>query len=263
MSCLLSSFLIPQLKTPLPGVRFNAQGDAEIITQLFSCCQGGGFYYHQHREAYSRCQLHSRLQKLNRLCQLFRKIWGKPLAGKALLAATVEPDFLPWVLKHREQQPALKGRVFSSSTPANEPSYGLWAMAMMTVWRLGLDVHMLTLGKSGDAELLPPATFAQECAGVVFIEQKAPFWQPGSAFDFDVIINWCEGATIPLWVDVCVDPSKSEKPQESDVEEFSLDLGFARKLSKFKQRPPLSWLGSECCSRLNMLCSDVAKFMEA
>lgn len=256
MSCLLPSFLIPQLKTALPGLRFNSQGEAELIPQLFSCCEGAGFNYHRQQRAYSRCSLLGRLQRVNRLCGQFKRLWGRGLGEQKLASGVGCSQFLPWLLKFREEQLS-KGQLFSSASPLAEPSYGLWIMALMTIWRTGLEVHVVSLGKSSDAELMPSANFSSQSAGIVFVEQKGPFWQPRVAFDFDVLINWCEGAAVPLWVDICLDQGKHEDAQQDLV----LEKSFAKKLAKARQRPPLSWLGDECCSRLRHLCANGDSFM--
>jgi hypothetical protein len=257
---LLPSFLIPQLKTALPGLRFNPQGEAELIPQLFTCCEGGGFHYHRQQRAYSRCPLVGRLQRVNRLCQQFKRLWGRNLGDKKPLPGATSTQFLPWLLKFREEQ-LPKGRLFSSATDFDEPSYGLWIMALMTIWRTGLDVHVVSLGKSTDGELLPPSNFATDALGILFVEQKGPFWQPRVAFDFDVIINWCEGAALPLWVDIALEHGKADLPREDHDEPLVLEKAFTKKLAKAKQRPPLAWLGDECCSRLRHLCVDGEQFM--
>jgi hypothetical protein len=250
------------LKAPLPGLKFSAQGEAEIVTQLFSCCEGGGFYYHRLQGSYSRCQLLARLQKVNRITQLFKKIWAQAWVGLGKNSGVLAngDEFLPWLLKFREQH-ELRGKVITLGSSLDQPSYGLWLMALMTIWRTGLDVHVVSLGKSSDGELLPAGNFATENRGIVFVEQKAPLWQARAAFDMDVVINWCEGAAVPLWFDLSSDGVKSQPTDNAMRSDFSLDHGFAKKLAKTAARPPLAWLGIECCSRLRMLCGGSEQFM--
>jgi hypothetical protein len=169
-------------------------------------------------------------------------------------------DYLPWLLKYREHA-ELRGKIITLGSTLDQASYGLWLMALSTIWRSGVDVHVVSLGKSNDAQLLPASTFATESRGVVLVEQKAPLWQARTAFDFDVIINWCEGAAVPLWVDLSSD-SKKEKTLEVESDDFSLAAGFAKRIKKVSHRPPLAWLGSECCSRLRLLCSGSEQFMD-
>jgi hypothetical protein len=63
-----------------------------------------------------------------------------------------------------------------------------------------------------------------------------------------------------LWIDIAADTAAKTAAFSEDG--FEVGSAFARKLAKSKSRPPLAWLGSGCCSRLQLICTGGEQYME-
>src|SRR5690606_36990303 len=118
------------------------------------------------QNAYYRCELNQRLNRLHKLLKLFQAIWGQPLSGSALKGEAAHRSFHSWLLQPQASQPQ-HGQAFTSNSAAGEPCYGLWLMAMMGIWKGGCQVHLVSLGRTKAAGLLPERNFGTEAPGLV------------------------------------------------------------------------------------------------
>ncbi len=244
-SCVLTSLENPLLN----GLSLGLQNfDAETVglqSQLFGCCGGGGFAWHESAQGYTRCRLKTRLKRVQSIVDLYRQRWPQHprnfMQVPASWAAQTLQE-LAAVIKHDHPPASLQ------YTPQRQQPSDLWAKAVALNWRFGVEARMLHLGHIDNASL---HAFTAEAEGplALLVEQVDKLWDPLYAEALEFIIQRAYNAEAWLWIDLVYTPQAKDEP----AQDLNLRASFSRKIQKLKSAHPLDSLTPDGQSRLRSL----------
>lgn len=184
--CQLKSLTDQNSNSPFMGLTQN-ELRIEVKPSYFSCCNGEGVCLTSTGEV-QICKLNSHLQRLRTILNLFLARWGTEHRG--FMRGMVTSGDLKRLSAEKTQ-----GRVIVSQGRST-PSY-LWLIAITAAWRLGLDVHFVSLMLGDSKENLLP----RHPCSVVCVENLRSPWHPENAFDCEAVISYCYNTNTPLWFD--------------------------------------------------------------
>ena len=229
-------------------------GKAELWSRAFSCCYQKDLKSLSSNSGISVCDASNRLSRVNALLQQFEKTWEQKFLFYEDRNSVHVSSFVDSLIKS-EGAPLSKGFAFNSNAGKNKPSPSIWIMAIAAIWRFGLEVHVVTLGKASSEQILPRVPDHQI---LMLVEQHDPLRFPHVAFDFSTIVNWCEGAMIPMWIDVLQEGERYAPGSTSSA--YNTKQAFHQRIARYKSSPPLSWIEPDCQSRLKSVCNDFERF---
>lgn len=247
MQCFVSQ-LKRNFSDTLIGLQIGEDGRACLNPSAFTCCQRNELLSLKRLNGVFRCDVISRLQQVNGLLEKFQSVWERPFSFYSNRNDRYIDHFFQTINRRREDK-LTKGRVFQSKLAETEPSYHIWLMALVSIWRFGIPVHVVSLGKSSSADIFPSKLDPNL---IIFVEQKAPFRHPYIAFDFAALVNWCEGYLLPLWIDVLLEVR--DKTEMANLSNLNTKKAFKDKISQYKLAPPFSWLERDSLSRIKNIC---------
>jgi hypothetical protein len=206
-----------------------------------------------------RCSLKERLYRLKLLAGLFATTWGdhqSPVVGKdqkshhfhPVLPREIESSILNRLLKVRDHRPLEECRGLAKIRQEKEesPSF-LWGVAAAAIWRYGLHVHMVTLGKS-----LPlPDHDGLKKLQLILVEGVDRLWDPRQADDFEQVIALGDRGQLPVWIEIGGVEGGNKLP-------VGRRTAMRQRVEKLKQADPLSWLGPSARSRLPFLTEGIS-----
>lgn len=229
------------------------EGRAQLWSRAFSCCYRKDLKSLSSNFGISLCGAEKRLSKVNEILQQFENTWEQKFPFYEQRNSVYVNGFIDSLIK--SQCSLSKGFAFNSKAGKHKPSPSIWIMAIAAAWRFGIEAHVVTLGKASSDQILPRVP---DHKIVMLVEQQDPLRFPHVAFDFSTIVNWCEGAMIPMWIDVL---QESEQVAEGSQESrFNTKQAFKQRLARYKSSPPLSWIEPDCQSRLKSVCNDFERF---
>ena len=236
----------------LIGLKFK-EGRAELWSRAFSCCYQKDLKSLSSSCGISLCDAGKRLSRVNTLLQQFEQTWEQKFSLYEDRNSVYVSSFVEQMIK--ADGGINKGFAFNSNTGKHRPSSAIWIMAIAAIWRFGIEAHVVTLGKASSDQILPKNLEQQT---VMLVEQHDPLRFPHVAFDFSTIVNWCEGAMIPMWIDVLQEGEKSHAHHSTSA--FNTKQAFSQRIARYKSSPPLSWVEPDCQSRLKSVCYDFERF---
>ncbi|MFK7823338.1 MAG: hypothetical protein AB8G05_04225 [Oligoflexales bacterium] len=229
-------------------------GKAELLSKAFSCCYQKDLKSLSSSSGISVCDVSKRLSRVNTLLQQFENTWEHKFPFYEERNSIYVSSFVASLIKTEGN--LNKGFAFNSNAGKHKPSPSIWIMAIAAIWRFGIEVHVVTLGKAGSEQILPRVPDNQI---LMLVEQNDPLRFPHVAFDFSTIVNWCEGAMIPMWVDV-LQEGEGFASNSASSSAFNTKQSFNQRLARYKSSPPLSWVEPDCQSRLKSVCNDFERF---
>lgn len=249
ISCTLDNLQESKLFSVLPGVKFE-NGIAMPDLKHFSCCQGSGMHLSIADNSVKRCEIKSRLSRVQQILIQLAHTWGPEYVFQ-LLKESISQDELHW-LKILKSGKIEKG-FFRVSQRASPGPSRFWLMALAAVWRFGYNVHIVTLGKIKFGKLLPAEDFYKDI-NIVLIENIDGLWKPEPLYDFETLISLCDQSVFPMFCEFkigkMIDTDKS-KPMNRRKSKFT------EKIDKKKEQFPLIWLEKDMQSRFEMVCEKV------
>lgn len=251
MSCFLVQQQGVRFSNPLIGLKLSETGRAQLCPQAFSCCFDAEGRLDQYGRLYV-CDAQKRLQKVQTLTEQYQNVWGSAFPGFQVPAGSMVHSFFDRLAKGYEPE---RGAFFSSRFPPDQGSVQLWQMAMTAAWRFNLDPHVVSLGKSTIDQIIPKIHGA-ECRPVVFVEQIKSLRFMHIEQDLELLVGWCEGAMVPLWMDVLKE--QASRP-DFDLSDAAM-AEFQKKIRRYTDSPPLSWLKPETVSRLSSVSTGFQSF---
>ncbi|NRA45826.1 MAG: hypothetical protein HRU09_12785 [Oligoflexales bacterium] len=228
-------------------------GKAELWSRAFSCCYQKDLKSLTSNCGISLCDASKRLSRVNSLLQQFGKTWEQKFTFYEERNSVYVSSFVDQLIK--SEGTMSKGFAFNSNAGLHKPSPSIWIMAIAAIWRFGIEAHVVTLGKASSEQILPRVPDHQI---VMLVEQNDPLRFPHVAFDFSTIVNWCEGAMIPMWIDVLQEGERF--PANGSSSGFNTKQAFTQRIARYKSSPPLSWIEPDCQSRLKSVCNDFERF---
>lgn len=229
----------------LPGLAVAPFTDATPDPEAFGCCKLQGMYYDAIANGVRRCDLPQRLTLVNDVLRQFNAIWPEQ-------PIPLEPDpaHQAWMIRWLTAAQKTKNMRGAMVKKRDVGPTVLWQFALASAWRLNLRPHVVNLVRTKSHQFLPKALDV----GVVFLEGVTDLWDRDRAADFEIVVNWCDKAGIPLWL--ALPPSLSvPRGEAAKARPATLAAAFERKLAKIKGRSPLSWLGDDVRSRLTAICT--------
>ena len=236
----------------LVGLRLNSDGKAELWEDDIPCCHKKELRTAFNVRGISVCDLSSRIKQINSILDQFEATWEMKFPfysernNKLLKIFTKN-------LREKNDKHLYKGFAFNSKLD-KQASPNIWLMAIIGIWRFGCRAHVVTLGKKSAYPLLPTGDSFPK---FMLVEQVASLRVPHVAYDFSVLVNWCEGAMIPLWFDVF---NENKTLSTKDPRSLNTKKSYELRLAKYKNLPPLSWMEPDSLSRLKSVCSNFSQY---
>ena len=255
MSCFVRQAEGRAFSDPLIGLKVSKDGVAMLCPQAFSCCGSSQCRVDSEGNLFV-CDIDLRLRKVQKLLDLYKQVWKAPFQGFGYKNQPTLQQFFSFFIQSGSVP--VRGQIFQSRFPHDKASPYIWLMAIIAAWRFSSEVHVITLGKTKASGLLPDADSFRGGGKrpLVFVDQKEPLRLPHVEFDFDVIVNWCEGSMVPLWMDVYSEPDR--KPVNTLT--GSAEEQFRKRIERYRRSPPLSWIYADTCSRLSNISIGLERF---
>ena len=244
-ACILKTLANPMLNGILLGLEWT-EYELKVDESMLPCCAGRGYMEDHERNSQTRCDLQKRMKASEALIVQYLRTWShcrEQLPHK--LGAAHSSKVL------RQVADALKGYRPQGTVTNGKPGRPseLWAMALTSVWRFGIEAHVVNLSKFNPKDLLP-AKEKESNTLAIFVEQVDKLWDDKQAGALEALVNYAYRSNTFLWIEFCKEGN--EKVQEDDL---SLKANFSRRISKLKNRSPYEFLDADCVSRLKSLCS--------
>ncbi len=236
MNCRLAQWKDPKI-SGVPGLLWK-DSKFQILQDYFSCCEGKGLRWDSVNEFARSCKLQNHKRKVDAIVNNFNELWPQtefPLE----LSSEDSVFFLQWL----KGLPHTSGYLQTCKRDGAKPS-SFWYFALLTSWRFGVPVHVFSMGRSKDKDVIPNIP-VNEYPIVYFLDNVNELWKPKYKEQISAIINWCEQSEVPLWMEL------REAPLVSQSEAWDVKEAFRSYLSKVKSRPLLDWLDADCLSRLH------------
>ena len=189
------------------------------------------------------CGMRQRVARVNALLDSFASLWDQPFEMPANAQKWIQ-DLLCWGESYRRLH-RQEGCLFFKSERMQIASH-LWLAAVVMTLRFDFAVHMVILGKTSLQDLLPPVTVPGKT--LVFVDQLAPLWKKEYAYQLDYLVSWCEGAHVPLWLQLESSLDKEKEAQPTPAQSFRRRV--QARINKNKKGSALEWLQDKTHSRL-------------
>lgn len=252
MTCFLIQQRGMRFSNPLIGLKLSENGQAQLCKQAFSCCvQTEGRLDPKGRLFV--CDVQKRLQKVQKIIDLYQSVWKKPFPGFRVPSGSMVHSFFDHFAS--KANGSERGAFFSTGFRADAGSLQIWYMALVTAWRFDLEPHVVSLGKSTIDQIIPKVK-GDHCRSVIFVEQIKSLRFIHIEQDLELLVGWCEGAMVPLWMDVLKELAPSPDLDLSDT----AMVEFQKKIRRYTESPPLSWLKPETISRLSSVSTGYHSF---
>jgi|GEM_PF-4942030 len=244
MMCILKQLKSSKQEEWLPFLTLE-NGEPIPNKKDFSCCAGNG-YYLLNEESFSvnSCELKKRLAKIRILLDCFEKTWGKPCQPPELETKEFRL-YWNWLI-HYTHRLVYKGYFLRDTT-----SYKAWALALMGIWRLGLDCFVYNLKKHPITDFLAYISqFDASLSPVIFLEVEDGFQNLQKREELSYMISWCEKHLAPLWI---INQTNEEKKSFLTYDNRILNM-FQSRIQKTEAKPFIKNLEQDSLSKLSTLC---------
>jgi hypothetical protein len=216
---------------------------------FFSCCGGNGSPMDFSGDVHA-CDLRRRLIALESLRARFHQVWGS------------EANFPPCRLSEEERRHVLvalddwrQGRdrrgICLTHDLAQAPG-PLWEVALLSIWRFGIDAHIATFERQGVHEILPSWARSSHAAGrgtgILLLEGVDKPWQADHAEALDLALTCAVNGNFPFFVSV---PPAPRAPANSSKGGLSREQ-FQRRTRQHRQRPWAEHLSEWARARLEI-----------
>jgi hypothetical protein len=239
-------------QSALMGVQWGPDGPT-LDPAFFSCCAGTGTVMSGADVAV--CDLADRLNRVRALHQSFRAAWGEsfafpppPLTGEERRSVVESIDGF---IRRNDST----GVVWNS--PKSDGPSGIWDAALLAVWRFGLDVHVVTAGKTEIPAQIPPwvaRSPGSRKTGILMVEGIAKAWQSSQVECLDLALSYASNGRFPLLVEfgrVSANDDVKNPPTDgsSSRSQYARRLASARSQPWKKSLPAWTWSRLESCCR--------------
>ncbi len=251
-ACVLSNLDNPMLNGLTLGLSCADDGQVQLQTDMFPCCQALGMSWDDYLCGIRTCTLQARLHRVQKLFFYFRKTWPNAVRGPHQIPAAFSSSILQEV-----------GAVLKRDKPQAQVGFGgqknqaslVWSKALATLWRFGVEARVLNLLKSDPKDMV---AFTSDHSGplALFVEQIDKLWDPQNAEALEHLIQRAYNADAFLWLDFV-----QELPSDVDTQDdVSLKAEFTRRISKKRKSVhPLDHLSRDSLSRLQSMCGQFLK----
>lgn len=245
-ACVLKGLSEPRLVSALPGLRRDDQGFI-LDQKQFACCAATGCQLDAASNTTLRCDLKPRLAAVSTLLGTYGRWWDfatQPLTPDSGLRVSAA-DLKALAMLARGE--SVLGRYVDAEVGVT-PGRQLWSVALAAVWRFGLSVHVVTLGKASATDHVPKPLAAGR-RGIIVIENVQKISDPHVAEQLEALISYAYGAGIPLWLEVW----RSKGMQQQGA--VAATRSVSHRVAAAKNRPPLDWLTAAARRKLTEVCA--------
>ena len=256
LDCLLPKLKDPRLSGLVPGLR-ETEGFLDVDPLVWACCQGTGFRERQDRSSLGSsvlsCHLSRRLRMVRELYHRFEQTYPEDSLKLAVQGHVLAP-FLER-LRLIASKDATLGLCLPTQEGATSP-ISMWQAALMASWRFGLKVHVADLEKTNIKDLLPLRT--NDPIQAVFVEGVRRLWDPTIAERFELLVQYCYGGLIPLFLGVTLPPKAAQVSATQPGSGTSLKSAFSARIAKARTKLVASTaLSADCAGKLRATTAGV------
>ncbi|MBF0442714.1 MAG: hypothetical protein HQK54_12480 [Oligoflexales bacterium] len=225
-------------------------GEISFQREFFPCCQGEGGYFNE-KEGHARiCPLKGRVKRVREVLKKYYTVWGDRF-----------PESPHYTLPRRSAE--IIGnieKVIRGDAPLACVSAGkkdapsdLWKFALASIWRFGLDVHMVSFKKYSSKNLLPDIKKLNGVERIaIFAEHVDRLWEPSVVNEFESLLSFAYNSGSFLWVEFITETCGRTDPERKEFESATEEL--RHRVNVIKQKSPLRFLEPSALSRLKSLC---------
>jgi hypothetical protein len=256
LDCLLPKLKDSRLSGLVPGLR-ETEGFLDVDPLVWACCQGTGFRERQDLSSLGSsvrsCHLSRRLRMVRELYHRFEQTYPEDSLKLAVPGQVLAP-FLDRFRLIASKETTL-GLCLPTQEGATSP-VSMWQVAFMASWRFGLKVHVADLEKTSIKHLLPPP--ADDPIQVVFVEGVRRLWDPTIAERFELLVQYCYGGLIPLFLGVTLPPKAAQASPTQAKSGTSLKSAFGARIAKARNKLVASTaLSADCAGKLRATTAGV------
>lgn len=272
-SCVLAMLGQERLRGALPGLVLTDDGPVPAPGQL-SCCGGRGIRFDADVSEAKRCDVRRRIERVRKLMYALRVVseGKRDLAQEAASCDAVHLNAAVRRFAATARRDCDRGLAIPIGPEAVQPdgkrSVSLWALAAAGIWRFGLDVQVLVLGRQSKGNFPAFLTGAQ-APQILMVEGVDRLWDPLLADEFEALVGYAYKSMLPLWIELVVrtgkgasDPASGEGAKSSVASRPGLTAhAWKKRLQSLRSQPPLHWLEADARSKLPDLCDGVRPFI--
>lgn len=251
-SCILDSFANPILSGFLLGLE-EEDYHYTVDPNFFSCCSGSAERFHSSKNWIERCDLKTRLNRVNQLVAQFLKTYPKAKLSDLRLTGSRSVRLL------RTVSDVLKGYIPQAQIieAVEGDTFSLWHMALLCTWRFGINAHVMTINDKASSARLPSYhTIKGPIA--MFVEKLDKPWDPRHIEQLQVCVASAYNHNVFLWIELlgCVfeDSTSQLKNNTEQSQQFASTIDkINRRVKSIKRWNVSNELDLDCLSRLQSM----------
>lgn len=272
-ACFLAKLADLRLSGLLPGL-LETDGFLEADTRAWGCCGGSGFRERQ-ETSFAKASVLS--CDLSRRLRMVRDIYAR-------YAASFPEDKLSLSPPSQALGPFLERlRLISSkgsrlglcllSAEGMVSPITFWQVALTAAWRFGLTAHVVDLKKTEIKDFLPSR--ARDVPQIILVEGVARLWEPAMAERFELLVQYCYGGLIPLFIRVTSSPEASSaqrsgarpaagnpgSPAAQPKGPSSLKAAFGARIARARTQITANVLSADVSSKLRATTSGIDSWL--
>ncbi len=243
--CSLKALGNPGLNGIATGLNFS-EGRLEFNLDMFPCCEGSSRRLDEKTDSIISCDLIKRHKNTEKIYLNYFRTWSKqatklPHEVSAVRSSDVLKKSANMIKGVDSQATVLKG--------VNSGPSILWSYAIALSWRFNHRVHLYTIGKSAQQDILPKEN-NDDRPLVILVENVHKLWDSKNKEDLELLIQYAYNSNANLLIEVKEfhkNPSLTEAGPK--VSSF-----INNKINNMKTRPYWEFLSEDSISRLKTMC---------
>jgi hypothetical protein len=286
-ACLLASLADPRLGGALPGF-CRTQAGLDLDKAQFRCCGATGQRPAATAGTTCACDLAARLASLKRLMRQYCELPGAASddipgivagasgAGPAGGAGTAR--FQAGLTRLAQLAAGARGGAAAHGAAGGGKGVAfvrragegspVWALALAAAWRFGFEPHVVTLGRTPAAALLPAqprasAAHARPRPVVLLVDGVTRLWQADAADQLEQLVNWAYNAMVPLFIDLEAAADAAPASSVAAGGPRNVRQALTQRIQRLRHASPLVGLRPDCRSKLASVCDGLAAELAA
>ena len=246
--CALEALRSSQNQEALLHIDLSSPRSVTVKPEELPCCHGIGVRKSKEdSETFRTCSLKKRLAKVQVILDCYELTWEESFCSQDLSDEEFR-KYWHWFIfyKHR--------RFLKGNYTKDEKKRKAWTLALMGVWRLGLDCFIYNLKKHPISNfLLYIQNFQEEDSSpIIFLEVEDGVLSLQKREELAYIISWSEKHLSPLWI-VNLETPGSKAPR---LDRDNVMKQFTSRIDRTKKRSFTENLEADSLSKLSTLCND-------
>ena len=246
--CALEALRSSQNQEVLLHIDLSSPRSISAKPNELSCCHGMGIRSSKEGvETFRTCSLKKRLAKVQVLLDCYELTWGEAFRSQALSDKEFRKYWHWFILyKHR--------RFLKGNYTKDEQKRKAWTLALMGVWRLGLDCFIYNLKKHPISNFLLYIQNFQEkdSSPIIFLEVEDGILSLQKREELAYIISWSEKHLSPLWI-VNIESKETSQPIKTNNKVMNQ---FTSRIERTRKRSFIENLEKDSLSKISTLCND-------